>query len=160
MVARALIAAAVLAATVVGGEYAGAAPRVLCQQVLDPTGDAQPLGTLNPSGQPQYGSLDIVSVDVATGPRNVVGVLRLKTLAPDDVLPTGATYEVRFTAGSTIYHLSYRTFFGGGTEFTMSTSDSDAGGFEAIKGSVDVGTASITFVLPRGPCRSSGAPAR
>jgi hypothetical protein len=140
---------ALLPVAAAGAAAKPAPPRPLCQQVTDVTGDAQVGGKNNSVGQPQYASLDITSVDVATGLKRVAGVIRLKTLTPDAYLPAGATYEVRFTAGSTVYHLWYRTFLGGRAESTYSTSASGPGQFAPIDGAVDPSSGSITLFLPR-----------
>jgi hypothetical protein len=140
---------ALLPLTAAGAAAKPAAPRPLCQQISDGSGDAPIGGANNKVGQPQYASLDITSVDVATGPRRLAGVIRVKTLSPDPSLPAGATYEVRFTAGDRTYHLWYRIFLGGRTEFTFSTDKSGPGQFTPIDGAVDPTTASITLYLPR-----------
>ena len=128
-----------------------ARPAPLCQQVVDAPGDAQVGGTLNPAAAPQYASLDILSVDVATGSKSVAGVLRLKTLTPDPYLVAGATYELRFTVAGMTYHLFYRTFLGGSSEFNYSTdaTQGTAAAFRETDGSVDKATATVTVLLPR-----------
>jgi hypothetical protein len=151
MVHRLILGAALAATTLIAGEHADASAqpsRPLCQQIRDAVGDAQPGADNNSAAQPQLASLDILSVDVATGPHRVAGVLRLKTLAADP-LPAGATYEVRFTAGELVYHLWYRTFLGGSSEFAFSTSDSGPGSYGEAEGSVNQSAATVTISIKR-----------
>ena len=150
--ATALIAAGlVMVAGATAAEAAKPPTRVkaVCQQVLDAAGDAQVGGSNNPTDKPQYASLDITSVDVASGSKNVAVAMRVSTLSPDAYVVSGATYDVLFDVGTTTYHLTYRTFFGGGSEFTYNTSAMGPGEFLPIEGGVDQATKTITLYLPR-----------
>lgn len=124
-------------------------PKAVCLQIPDAPGDAQVGGSNNPTDQPQYASLDITSVDVASGPKNVAAAIRVSTLTPDAYVVAGATYDVLFDAGATTYHLTYRTFFGGSSEFTYNSSAMTAGQFLPIEGGVDQASKTITMYLPR-----------
>lgn len=69
-----------------------AAPKASCFMLTDPTGDAKIAGQGN-----NYDVDDIVSADIATGNSTVVGVLRLASGDTASGIPTGATYQLRWT---------------------------------------------------------------
>jgi hypothetical protein len=86
-------ALAVVAVTVPGYAATKAKPKPKlkpsCLMLVDPTGDAKIHGQGN-----SYDADDIVSADIATGKKTVVGVLRLKSGDAASGLPTGATYRL------------------------------------------------------------------
>lgn len=88
-----------LAGIAVPGYGAGAAlakskpaPKPSCLMLTDPSGDAKIHGQGN-----NYAADDIVSADIATGKKTIVGVLRLASGDSASGLPTGATYRLQWT---------------------------------------------------------------
>lgn len=68
------------------------APKPVCLMLTDPRGDAKIHGQGN-----DYPADDIVSADIATGSKTIVGVLRLASADSASGLPTGGTYELEWT---------------------------------------------------------------
>jgi hypothetical protein len=126
-------------------------PAKVCFQLTDEQGDAY-VGSANnnPAGQPATPALDIVSGDIATGARNLVAVLRLKTLDSDPTLVGGATYELKWTAGGIAQSVVYRLFAGGETEFVYNPGTGTATEDDfAVAGFADKATSTITWTIPR-----------
>jgi hypothetical protein len=69
-----------------------AAPKTSCFMLADRSGDAKIAGQGN-----NYDVDDIVSADIATGNTTLVGVLRLASGDTASGIPTGATYQLRWT---------------------------------------------------------------
>jgi len=115
----------------------------VCLQITDGTGDGMTLGV--PASQD---SLDIVSGDIATGRKNLVAVLRLKSTSPDPVLAGGVTYTFSFTAGGTTYQLVYRKYGTGETESEIVTGTGTSSG-QSVDAVGDHTTSIITWVVPR-----------
>jgi hypothetical protein len=93
----AVTAAAVVVTALAGPGYAAtkakpAVPKPSCLMLTDPSGDAKIAGQGN-----NYAVDDIVSADVATGTKTIVGVLRLASGDTASGIPTGATYELKWT---------------------------------------------------------------
>jgi hypothetical protein len=140
---RATCAVAAATGLLLSGAAASAAskpPAKVCRQILDDAGD----GTNVPGG-PSNDSLDILSADIATGKKNLVVAVRLKSVARDAALPGGTTHLFRFSAAGTQHDLVYRVFAGGETEATMAVGTSEF----PVLGVVDVSTATITWTVPR-----------
>lgn len=97
---RVALAAIVLGATLPAVPAMAAKP-LPCKQVTDEEGDGRSLGLSSPT-------LDVLSADISTGPREVTAVLRLKSGAveSDNVLAGGALWNFNVTAGGIKY-----TFF-------------------------------------------------
>jgi hypothetical protein len=135
------IAAAVLAAP------AAQAKAPICKQVSDGTGDAYVAA--NPAKQPSYDALDIVSADVATGAKNLVGVLRLKTLKPDQTLLTGGTYRLSWKVNGTTQTLTYNTYFASSEHDFFFDPGVPGSNQHTVDGLVDDANGTITWVVPR-----------
>lgn len=108
--ARAAAAVATVTGLLLSGATASAAPR-LCRLMVDPAGDGTAF-----AGTPSRDSLDIVSGDIATGSRNLVAALRLKSFAADPSLAAGATYTVEFAVGKVEHELVLRVYATGERE--------------------------------------------
>lgn len=108
-----LIGTLVAATTLTGSADAARPPAPLCRQIQDQTGDGQPLGSNNPTGQPQVAALDIVSADFATTSKQLLAVIRLKSLAPDTTTSLGSAYKISWTVNGVSQSLLYRTFSDG-----------------------------------------------
>jgi hypothetical protein len=120
------------------------AAKVVCLQIQDETGD----GTNGVV--PNQDSLDILSGDIATGKKNLVGVLRMKSVNPDQILVGGVTYQLKFASGGTPYVLSYRTYGMGEPDADIAIGDSINGGSTfAVDFAVDPNTGTITWTVPR-----------
>jgi hypothetical protein len=138
-----LVAAVLVAAA---AAPTSAASKALCFQVKDVSGDAHPGGDLGPDAA-QTDSLDVLSADIATGPKNLVATLRLKTLTPEPYLVGGATYMFHFTLAGKAQTLWFK----------RTTSGAQAAGYEASTGGVgapvsfakDTGAGTITWTIPR-----------
>ncbi len=96
-----MTAALALAGIVAPGYGAGAAfatskakapaPKPSCLMLTDPSGDAKIAGQGS-----NYPVDDIVSADLATGKKTIVGVLRLASGDTASGIPTGATYRLEW----------------------------------------------------------------
>jgi hypothetical protein len=141
---RSTCAVAAVIGLLLSGAAASAAPKPapkVCMQIVDDSGD----GT-NVPGTPSHDVLDILSADIASGKKNLVVAVRLKSVASDPLLPGGTTHSFRFSAAGTQHDLFYRHFATGETEATMST----GGGTEyPVAGVVDTPTSTITWTVPR-----------
>ncbi len=140
MIRRLAVPAAVALSVAALAFPASAAP--LCLQIVDAAGDGAP-ASFAPASRNR---LDVLSADIATGRKNLVAAMRLKSLAPDPLLAGGSVYLVRFTAEGTRYELAYRTFATGETEALLTAGSAAA---TAVKAVVDAGTSTITWYVPR-----------
>lgn len=129
-----------------GAPAAAAKAKPVCQLVTDATGDA----TLA-DGTPNRAALDIVSADVATGARNLVGVVRLASVATDPTLATGVTYRLSWTAGGVPQEFRLAVFSDGTRVvlFDPNAVGGQTGDEIDAKAVVDSATSSITWTLPR-----------
>ncbi|HEX8004081.1 MAG TPA: hypothetical protein VF519_15440 [Mycobacteriales bacterium] len=116
------------------------AAKVLCLQLTDPEGDGSILGTV-PQSQD---ALDIVSGDIATGRKNVVAVLRMKSLNADTPLG-GRQYQFAFTAGGVTYTLTHTVNLDGTTRGSLG----DGTGTTPVDAVVDASSGSVTWTVPR-----------
>lgn len=122
-----------------------AVAKPLCLLITDETGDghSQSMGFLSSD------ALDIVSGDVATGKKTVVGVLRLKTTnvsSTDTAGYFGFVWNLNFEVGGTKYSFERRRTGTSGAyidEFQVGTSTS------AVKPTVKQDGTSITWTVPR-----------
>lgn len=121
-----LLGALLTAGALAGPTDATAKPAPPCRQMQDPTGDAQILGANNPTGQPQAASLDVVSADFATTSKQLLAVIRLKSLAPDPTASLGSAYKLSWTVNGVSQFLMYRTFADGPPDAVFDA-DADAG---------------------------------
>lgn len=143
MIRRLAVSAAVALSAAALAVPASAAP--VCMQIVDDPGDGAP-ASLAPASRD---SLDVLSADIATGKKNLVAAMRLKSVAPDSLLVGGAVYLVRFTADGTPYELSYRTFATGETEALLSSGGSATAPGTPVQAVVDASTSTITWYVPR-----------
>jgi hypothetical protein len=139
---RFAVAAAVLGVAGVLAVPAVAVSKTVCLQVVDDTGD----GTV---GASSHDALDIVSADVATGKKNLVAAVRLKSLAADPVLAGGTTYTFVFTIGGVAHQLSYKVYSTGETKATITIGSGIDGVTGPASAVVDQGTATILWTVPR-----------
>ena len=104
-----------LAATGVASAAAkSAAPKPVCNLVVDPAGDS----SVYPAGGVQDDALDITSVDLATDKTNITGVIRVKKLATSSPnAPTGMNWTVNFTVDGTVFSMAGHATAAGTTVF-------------------------------------------
>lgn len=155
MTRTALIGTTALLLSLVGGAASAAPkpapkPKPVCQQITDPSGDARLGGSLNAAGQPAYDSLDLLSGDIATGSKNIVGALRVKSTAREPLLVAGSLHELRWKIGEVTYSLYYRVFQSGEAEATFRSSAMPIGKEEPVTAEVDTATGTITWRAARG----------
>lgn len=143
MIRRLAVSAAVALSAAALAVPASAGP--LCMQIVDDAGDGATLG-LAPASRD---SLDILSADIATGKKNVVGALRLKSVASDPALVGGVVYHVKWAADGTEHVLEYRVYATGEKEATLTVGTGLDAVVTAIDAVVDAGTATVTWTAPR-----------
>jgi hypothetical protein len=154
---KARIAGAVVLATagITSGSAAYALkppPPSVCFQVTDDAGDAIAGGTNNPAGQPYSATLDILSADIATGKKNVVAAIRLKSLDKDTVTTGGSTYVLSWISDGVKRSLAYRTYADGTAPDGVFDADASSGSLSdliPVIPIVSTATATITFTMPR-----------
>jgi hypothetical protein len=146
----ALTAVALSVAALATPAVAAPAKKPVCFQVIDPSGDGYPnLAGYAPVG-PSHDSLDILSGDIATGARNMVVAIRVKTLQKDAVLAGGTTYRFAWTLGGVAQDVAYYVEYDG-TQYAVFRPDTVGAGTSklAVQAAGDPSTATITFVIPR-----------
>lgn len=136
----ATLAAAALSAAALAVP-ASAASRVTCLQIVDPSGDGTVLGVA-PQGQD---ALDILSGDVATGKRNLVAAVRVKSLNAQTPVG-GRQYAFGFTAGSA-YLLTYTVDIDGATRAAVSQDNTAT--TISVDAAIDTASGTITWTVPR-----------
>jgi hypothetical protein len=141
---RPALALAVLVATALPVSAHAAAKRPACLQIVDAPGD----GTVA-QGAASSDAIDILSADIASGPRNLLAVLRLKSVVPDGPTMTGATYVWSWTAGKTAQSLSLVQYAGGERAATFDADGGGAGSGVAVDAVVDQAAGTITWTLAR-----------
>jgi hypothetical protein len=150
MSVRVLAALALGAAVLAPVAPAAQAKAPLCKQITDPPGDARLGGGSNSTGQPAYDSLDILSADVATGKYNVVAVLRLKSLTPEQTVVGGRSYLVRWNANGSSQRFTYNVFAQTNRQEFLFNAGTAKNGFErSVDGKVDPKAGTITWTVPR-----------
>lgn len=148
VIGAALAAAGLLASGGVA-DAATAKPKPVCNQIVDDTGDGNPsvIG-LAPAG-PSHDALDIVSGDIATGAKNMVIAIRLKSLDKDATLVGGATYRFVWTIGTVNQDVALYVNDDGSqhADFRPDTADS----FNRVPVAVATvpSAATILFTIPR-----------
>jgi hypothetical protein len=133
----------VLAATAVGvaaSPIIAAPAKSLCFQINDAEGDATYL-TAVPSP-----SLDILSADIATGPKNLVATLRLKSLKQEAHQVGGMSYWFKWTLNGAPQQLVHYVTSDGSheAEYERATFDKIT-----VTSVVDTAAATITWTVPR-----------
>lgn len=122
-----------------------AAATTACKLLVDAAGDA----ALTPA-TPNIASLDILSADIASGPRNMVGVLRLASLASDPQTSGGSTYSLSWSANGTPQKLLFTVYVDGTSASTFTRDGAPgSGSSEAAAVAVDKSTSTITWSVPR-----------
>jgi hypothetical protein len=150
-----VVAAATVAALVASGGAAYAAPKkpaTVCNQLVDDDGDAVIGGSGNPAGQPYSATLDVLSADIATGKKNVVAAIRLKSLEPDAFTTGGSQYVLLWTSNGTRRSLAYRTYADGSPPDAVFDADAKAGQLPdlvPVRVVVTSAIATMTFTMPR-----------
>jgi hypothetical protein len=145
---------AVVTAGLVSGGVAHAAakkPAPVCNQVTDDANDAIVGGGLNAAGQPSSATLDILSADLATGKRNVVGAIRLRSLEKDTWTTGGSTYTLSWVSDGVKRSFAYRTYVDSAPDAVFDA-DVNAGTLSdliPVVVSVTPATATITFTMGR-----------
>lgn len=143
MIRRLAVSAVVALSAAALAVPASAAP--VCMQVVDDAGDGFTLG-LGPANRD---SLDILSADIATGKKNVVAALRLKSVASDPLLAGGVVYFVRWAANGTEHVFEYRTYATGEKEATLTVGTGSDAVVTAVDAIVDGSTSTVTWTAPR-----------
>lgn len=134
------VAAALVSAAAAPGH---AATKLSCQLLVDGSGDA----TVVPMG-PSSNSVDIRSADIATGKRNVVGVLRLASLAADPQTSGGSVYSLSWSVGGKPHKFDLTLYADGSTAAGFSV-DSTTGSGRPVAVTVDRSTSSIIWTASR-----------
>lgn len=120
-------------------------PAPVCMQVVDPSGDGKAYGVSDSA------SLDIVSGDIATGPRNMVVAMRLSSLERDTFQATGVSYLFSWTVNGVRQNVAYHLY---ATGEAIGRYDSAVGSGQ-LTDEVDVPvvadpvTKTITWTVPR-----------
>lgn len=136
----AALATAALAAAVLASPANAAG---VCLQLVDDAGDGTN-GAL-----PNQNALDILSGDIATGRKNLVAALRMKSVKADPALVGGMTYKLAFASSGTPYVLTYRQFGTGEREATLTVGSGTDVTTTSVDFLVDEGTATITWIVAR-----------
>lgn len=139
-------AALAIALVAAGAPAAGAAARVkpACQLVVDAAGDATSFGAV-----PSRDAIDILSADVASGARNLVGVVRLASAASDPTMAPGATYRLGWTVGGIAQEFALVRYSDGGSVVTFDPNTGALNDEISAKALVDSASSSITWTLSR-----------
>jgi hypothetical protein len=135
--------AAGLAVSVV---HPSAAAQPVCMIERDAAGD----GHLRGANAVTSPSLDILSLDVATGKNTVVAVLRLDTTTPDTITKPSLTYDVSFTInGSPGYGFTLTRSDRAGVLDTKSATARAHNATLRTLPTVVITPTTVTFTLPR-----------
>lgn len=129
-----------------GLNAASAAPRKpVCLQVVDPSGDGVAVA------DQRSDAVDILSGDIATGKRNLVAAMRLKTVERDQFQTTGASYIWTWTVGGITQRLSYFVYVGGEARgnFDPNTATGATGDELTVPAVAERGTNTITWTVAR-----------
>jgi hypothetical protein len=138
-----------LCVSVVAGGAAVAAPKKVkpvCNIVSDAKGDGQLVAT--PNAKP----LDIVSADIATGPKTVTAILRLDGMDSDPMTTLGVEYKINFTVGGMSQFLRYQNTAGIGESYDYGDqSGANAGSTSkgTADGAIDAAKGTITISAPK-----------
>ena len=138
-----IVLAAVLAvaSSALTGAAGATVKKLVCLQVTDPAGDYKV------GGQVEANSLDILSADIATGKRNLVAAIRLKTVDRDSFLAGGITYRFDWTVGTAKQRLLFWVY---GTGETAAEYQPTAGTEGIVADArIDRATSTVTWTVPR-----------
>ena len=103
----AVITGALLVAGV-AAQASAAAPKPVCNLVVDPAGDANYLSVTS-TPLPSEDGLDLLSGDIATNATTLTAVVRVKNLASANTAPLGRAFYVNFVVGATTYYIDATT---------------------------------------------------
>jgi hypothetical protein len=144
--------ALVLAATVVAGGAAVAAPKAapVCNLFTDPAGDGTGFVLTDQNYLPNDPQLDIVSGDVASDGKSITAVLRLSALeATDTNAPTGRTYYVNFGIGDVELNLSAALDQDGAATYSAGFQDTASrAGLGEVTGVLDLAKKEVRIHAP------------
>lgn len=139
---------AALVAVAVATPAGALGTKAACLQVTDEAGDAR-IGSPNvPASPANFESLDILSGDIATGPKNIVVAIRVKTLAAKPETTGGSTYNFYWSSGGAPRGVSYRTWLDGPPD-AIYMPDGAPSSATAITAYADPSTSTIFFTVPR-----------
>lgn len=148
---RLRITGAVVAATAfaTGGAAYAAKPasKPVCLQITDETGDANLGGTSTPASQTSSSALDIVSGDIATGKKNLVAAIRVRSMDAESMTIGGSTYVLSWTSAGLQRSLTYRTYVDQAAKGVFDPDGSVA--WDEVPVVTQVNGTTITFVMPR-----------
>lgn len=130
-----------------GANHALAAAKPACLLVVDAAGDGTSFGGTLPNRD----SLDIRSADIATGPRNLVGVIRLGSVNADPTLATGVNYTLAWRAGAVHQAFSLIQYADGSRSAVFDPNAGSTAGGTPSKATyiVQAATNTLTFSVPR-----------
>ncbi|MCU1672095.1 MAG: hypothetical protein JWN77_208 [Frankiales bacterium] len=143
-----------LAATVVAGGAAGAAPKAkvkpVCNLFTDQAGDGTGFLLTDQNYLPNDPQLDIVSGDVASDGKQITAVLRLSALdKTDSNAPTGRTYYVNFGIADVELNLSAAVDQDGVATFQAGYQDTAGrAGLGAVTGVLDTAKKEVRITAP------------
>lgn len=137
-------------ALVAGGALAGSshAAGSACRLLLDSSGDAQLAAPASPNIPP----LDIQSADIATGSKNLVGVIRVASLADDAQTTGGSTYSLTWHSHGYEQSFALVRYANGVQDATYTYKKEGAtGSASAVSATalLDPATSTITWTLAR-----------
>lgn len=131
------------AALCLAAPAAFAAPKAACLLLVDASGDA-----VLADGGPNRAALDVLSADVATGRRNLVGVLRMASTTGDPTVLAGTTYTLAWSASGVGQSLTLRTYADGTRTGLFDANTATAGEME-VPVLVDNTSRTVTWTVGR-----------
>jgi hypothetical protein len=139
---------ALFAASVAAGGVAVAAPKAapVCNIVTDDKGDGTLIAT------PNSKALDVVSADIATGPKTVTAVIRVDGMGADPTTTLGVEYKINFTVGGVSQFLRYQNSTGLGETYDYGDQSGANGGSTSkgtADGAIDASKGTITISAPK-----------
>jgi hypothetical protein len=147
---------AVVTASLLSGGVAHAAkkpaPPPVCNQLTDDANDATFGGSLNATGQPSSATLDILSADIASGKKNVVAAIRLRSLEKDTWTTGGSSYTLSWVSDGVKRAFTYRTYADStpaDATFDADTATGTLTDLIPVVATVTPATATITFTMAR-----------
>jgi hypothetical protein len=121
------------------------APAV-CNIVTDAKGDGSFIAT------PNSKALDVISADLATGPKTVTAVIRVDGMGSDPSTTLGVEYKINFTVGGVSQFLRYQNSTGLGETYDYGDQSGANGGSTkkgAADGAIDAAKGTITISAPK-----------
>jgi hypothetical protein len=126
-------------------------PVPVCNQVTDDANDAIVGGSTNAAGQPSSATLDILSADIASGKKNVVAAIRLRSLEKDTWTTGGSIYTLSWVSDGVKRSFAYRTYVDSAPDavFDADTASGSLSDLIPVVATVTPATATITFTMTR-----------